>query len=57
MHPSGTIKAPASPRTTRACGAERDGQPGKVKTIGGGGKAEEWRGAGINSILTAEFAV
>ena len=33
-------KAPASPRTTRAGGAERDGHPGKVVGRGGGRRAE-----------------
>ena len=38
---SDTEKAPASPHTTRAGGADRDGHPGGVKARGGGGKAEE----------------
>ncbi len=40
MHPRGTIKAPASPHTTGAGGADREGHPGRVKARGGG------RGAG-----------
>jgi len=47
MHPRGTIKAPASPHTTREGGADRDGAPRE---------SEGERGAGISSILTAEFA-
>ena len=33
MHPHGTIKAPANPHTTRAGGAEREGDTGGVKAI------------------------
>jgi len=35
MHPRGTTKAPASPHTTRAGGAERDGHLGRVKAMRG----------------------
>ena len=38
-------KAPASPHTTRAGGAERDGHPGGGEVRGGGGRAEEGMGA------------
>jgi len=41
MHPCGTTKAPASPTTTRAGGADRDGHLGRVKARGGG--KESWR--------------
>jgi len=44
MHPRGTAKAPASPHTTRAGGAYRDGHPGKVKPRGGGRRAKDWMG-------------
>ena len=44
MHPRGTIKAAASPHTTRAGGADRDGHPGTVKAKGRGRRAEEWKG-------------
>jgi len=41
-------KAPASPHTTRAGGAEREGHPGIVKAKGGGGRNEECMGtAGV----------
>ncbi len=41
MHPQGTIKAPASPHTTRAGGAEREGHLGRVKAKGGGRRTKE----------------
>ena len=44
IHPQGTIKAPASPHTKEAGGAERDGHPGTVEARGGGGRAEEGMG-------------
>ena len=34
IHPQGSTKAPASPRTTRAGGADRDGHPGGVMARG-----------------------
>jgi len=37
-------------------GADRDGHPGGVKARGGGGRDEDGTGAGIISIITAEFA-
>jgi len=39
-------KAPTSPHTTRAGGADQDGHLGRVKARGGGRRAEEGRGAG-----------
>ena len=33
-----------------------EGHPGRVKARGGGGREEEGMGAGIISIITAEFA-
>jgi len=49
-------KEPASPHTTSADGAEQDGAPKWSEARGGGGRAWRWRGAGIISIITAEFA-
>jgi len=37
-------KAPASPRTTMAGGAELGGHPGGVKGKGGSGRAWRWNG-------------
>jgi len=36
MHPQGSTKASASPHTTRAGEADREGHLGKVKVRGGG---------------------
>ena len=47
-------KKPSNPHTTRTGGADRDGHPGRVKVRGGGRRAEEGRGAGINLLLTAD---
>ena len=52
MHLRGTTKAPASPHTTRAGGAEiGDGHPGSVKARGGGGRDEEWKGAEFHYLV------
>ena len=52
IHPQGTIKAPASPHTTRAGGAEREGAPGQSGTIWVGRRVYEWRGElHINDLL------
>ena len=40
IHPQGSIKAPASPHTTGAGGAEWEEHPGRVERRGGGGRAE-----------------
>ena len=50
------IEAPASPHTTRAGGADREGHPGRVKARGGGRRAEEGMGAGVHWHLTAKGA-
>ena len=44
QHPHGTAKAPASPHTTRAGGADREGHLGRVKARGG--RRESRRGDG-----------
>ena len=49
-------KAPASPHTTWAVGADREGHPGKVNVRGGGGRVEEVSGAGVHWYLTAKGA-
>ena len=51
MHPRGTIKAPASPRTTRAGGRDREGHLGRGEARGGGGRAKEGKGAGVHYLF------
>jgi len=49
--------ATASPRTTRAGGSRPGRAPGQSEgERGGGGRDEDGTGAGISSIITAEFA-
>ncbi|MBC2698901.1 MAG: hypothetical protein HF974_11340 [ANME-2 cluster archaeon] len=50
IHPRGITKAPASPHTTRAGEAYREGHPSRVKARGGGGKDEEGTGLEFISI-------
>ncbi|MBE0525088.1 MAG: hypothetical protein IBX40_12290 [Methanosarcinales archaeon] len=47
-------KAPATPHTTRAGGADRERHPGKVKARGAAGELKKEWSAGISSILTAD---
>jgi len=56
MHQRGTIKAPASPHTTRAGEADRDGHPGRVKVKGGGRRAGEGWGEEINNYYNRHHA-
>ncbi|MCG7847727.1 MAG: hypothetical protein MIO93_00920 [ANME-2 cluster archaeon] len=48
-------KAPDSPHTTRAGGADRDRHPGRVKARRGGRSAEDGMGAGFHSFLNADL--
>ena len=50
MHPRGTTKAPASPHTTGAGGADWEGAPGQSEGKRGGGREEEVMGAGFYNL-------